>query len=40
MSRENEAYPEELLNLALEMLFLVPSTGGLETFFNNGITPL
>ena len=34
-------YPEKLPTLALEMLCLVPSTGGLERFFfNNGIHSL
>ena len=33
-----KAYPGELLILALEMVCLVPSTGGLERF--NGIHPL
>ena len=28
-----KAYPEELLKLTLEMLCLVPSTDGLENFF-------
>ena len=35
-----KAYPGELLKLvALEMVCLMPSTGGLERFFNNGILP-
>ena len=37
---KTKAYPDELLKLALETVCLVPSTGGLERFFNNSIHPL